>query len=155
MCIVDDPSGSDASMWFGLKDDDDLPMPPPMDPFTGQPHSKFPPIIKRPKAAAILEIQNGAVYDCYAGGGTVFNSTLMMRFGKRHYSLRHYKSPPPVKPPGLKVQHLDKPIVSLCIPFGRNFQHQALDMVPKLSMLLPFLEKHPEIQVCSRSKVAA
>lgn len=115
-------------------------MVPPRNPMTGRPYQDFGKL-QRPKAAAVLEIRNGAVFDCEMGG-TVFNSTLMMRL-ERWY----YKPPPRVKPPALRVHHLGSPIVSLCVPYGYSYQHIMLDMVPKLSMLKPFLEKHPEVQV--------
>jgi hypothetical protein len=60
----------------------------------------------------------------------------------------YYRPPPPLKPPNLKVKRLEAPeILSLCVAYGHSFQHAGLDMVPKLSMLIPFLAKHPGAKV--------
>jgi len=143
-CIVDDPSGSDVAQWLGYTASDRaLPVPPPWDPATGQPARDFPrALLQCPKAVAILEVRNGAVFDC-EGGGTVFNSSLAMRLSRWYY-----RPPPPLKPPNLKVKRLEAPeILSLCVAYGHSFQHAGLDMVPKLSMLIPFLAKHPGAKV--------
>eukprot|EP00873_Tetraselmis_striata_P044716 jgi/Tetstr1/464980/TSEL_009711.t1 len=148
VCVVDDPSGSAAAAWYGVAQepasDGKLWVPPPLDPSTGQPtpSADFPPL-PRPLAGGLLRMERGGVFDCADGGGTVFNASTALRLEKWYHKL-----PPLARPPQLSLSHTHGALLSLCIPYGTGFQHSMLDMLPKLSMVLPYLRQHyPGVKV--------
>lgn len=102
--------------------------------------SEFP-TIRMPTESIILALNNASVVDCFSGG-TIYNETHTLRLGKWYFSK-------PLPPPSQRKQHrLKADIISLCVPYADSFQHTMLDVFPKLSMVLKFIEANPEIQVC-------
>jgi len=97
--------------------------------------------VQRPLAEGLVTFENGAIYDCQ-GGGTPFNSSLVLRAGKWYYKL-----PPPTKPPRIRLKHIPGTLVSLCFAYGHSYQHAMLDAFPRLSLALPFLIDHPDATV--------